>query len=86
MNTEEFDSEMQTDVTYIDINEFTDEAEAFFRRASSGEKIVITDKNKPIYKIPTGHEDVRTLMVEAARPRISPEEYAELLDILEPLD
>ena len=75
---------------FVDIDEFADESEVFFRRARAGEKIIVTANNKKIYEIPISDENVsslkRELKWEKSRPNLSARGYAKLLDILEPLD
>lgn len=71
--------------TYIDIEEFTTNANGFYERAKKGEKIFVMIDGRPAYEVHANIDEAADILSCSARPKLTPNEYDELLEMLDPL-
>lgn len=71
---------------YIDIEVFSRDASIHYENAKKGEKIIITIKGEPKYKVYADDEAATDVLNKIPRPHLTTEDYEKLIDLLDPLD
>lgn len=75
-----------TNRVLVDIEEFTENANDYYERAKSGEKIIVTVEGAEKYEVFTDIANASNVLSEMPRPAFSQTEYDNLIDLLDPLD